>query len=275
MSHHRPFGDFTPLDQPHPPSHYQHDATGPNTNLGRKNSGKGPVQSNLARKNSNAGSNPPSLSRKNSTGSGSGAFTPAFPSDAGLMSSSNIHHPIPSRQPSAFGTASASRRGSFANPQPDLQGLQSLSRRSSMNYAARPDFSRRNSLAGGPRPITKAEYSGPNTPSILSRAGSPVLPLANEHTLSREASREGGFALHRKELRQGEFIGSLDCGTTYVELYTVSKTKADILGRPGSLFSTKKPRSSRNTKLNSSRSYLMLDGTNKIHLISSELCVNV
>jgi len=87
-----------------------------------------------------------------------------------------------------------------------------------MNYAARPDFSRRNSLAGGPRPITKAEYSGPNTPSILSRAGSPVLPLANEHTLSREVSRDGSFSLQRKELRQGEFIGSLDCGTTYVHL---------------------------------------------------------
>jgi glycerol kinase len=83
----------------------------------------------------------------------------------------------------------------------------------------RPDLmslSRRNSLAGGPRPITKAEYSGPNTPSLLSRAGSPVMPLGNEQTLSREQSREGGFSLHRKEMRHGEFIGSLDCGTTYV-----------------------------------------------------------
>lgn len=88
-----------------------------------------------------------------------------------------------------------------------------------MNHAMRPDFSRRNSLAGGPRPITKAEYSGPNTPSLLSRAGSPVLPLANDQTLSREASRDGGFSLHRKEMRQGEFIGSLDCGTTYVYLF--------------------------------------------------------
>jgi hypothetical protein len=225
MSHHRPFGDFTPLDQPHPPPHFQHQqqqqkhtpqgSNAPSPNLSRKNStsSTGPG-ANLGRKNSTSGTGPgANLSRKNS-GSGTGAFTPAFPSDAGLMSSSNIHHPIPSRQPSAFGTASASRRGSFANPQPDLQALQSLSRRGSMNYAMRPDFSRRNSLAGGPRPITKAEYSGPNTPSILSRAGSPVMPLANEHTLSREVSRDGSFSLHRKELRQGEFIGSLDCGTT-------------------------------------------------------------
>lgn len=246
MSHHRPFGDFTPLEQPHhhphpSPLHQHHEepetedqtkikteakipnagnATTPpiaGANLGRKSSMNAhPPPSGLGRKNSVNAPTPPSLSRKNSTG-GTGTFTPAFPSDAGLMSSSNIHHPIPSRQPSAFGTASASRRGSFANPQGELQGLQSLqslSRRSSMNYAARPDFSRRNSLAGGPRPITKAEYSGPNTPSILSRAGSPVLPLGNEHTLSREASREGGFSLHKRELRQGEFIGSLDCGTT-------------------------------------------------------------
>jgi hypothetical protein len=230
MSHHRPFGDFTPLEQPHPPSHYQqqqqqNNGNAPATNLGRKNSGRvANTPPSLSRQNSlsNPGGGPgANLSRKNSgnAGHGTGAFTPAFPSDAGLMSSFNMHHPIPSRQPSAFGTASASRRGSFANPQPDLQGLQSLSRRESMNYAMRPDFSRRNSLAGGPRPITKAEYSGPNTPSLLSRAGSPVLPLSNDQTLSREASRDGGFSLHRKELRQGEFIGSLDCGTTYVYIF--------------------------------------------------------
>lgn len=95
--------------------------------------------------------------------------------------------------------------------------MSSLSRRSSVNHAGmRPDLSlsRRNSLAGGPRPITKAEYSGPNTPSILSRAGSPVLPLVNEHTISREPSRDGQFSLHKGELREGSFIGSLDCGTT-------------------------------------------------------------
>jgi glycerol kinase len=193
MSHHRPFGEFTPIDQPSTP--VPRDQTAANT---QANAGQ-PL--NTAK---------PNMSRQSS---GTGTFTPAFPSDAGLMmSSSQIHHPIPSRQPSAF---NPSRRGSFANPQPDLQGLQSLSRRGSMN--TRPDLmslSRRNSLAGGPRPITKAEYSGPNTPSLLSRAGSPVMPLGNDQTLSREHSREGGFSLQRRELRQGEFIGSLDCGTT-------------------------------------------------------------
>lgn len=139
-----------------------------------------------------------------------------------------------------------------------------------MNYAMRPDFSRRNSLAGGPRPITKAEYSGPNTPSILSRAGSPVLPLANEHTLSREASRDGSFSLQRKELRQGEFIGSLDCGTTYV-YFLSNTTNAYISDRPGSLFSTKRPKSSRNIRQSSSKSYPMLDGMSRILSTSSGL----
>lgn len=95
----------------------------------------------------------------------------------------------------------------------------------------RPDLfslSRRNSLAGGPRPITKAEYSGPNTPSILSRAGSPVLPLGNESTLSREVSRDGQFSLHKGELREGEFIGSLDCGTTSTR-FIVFDSRAKII----------------------------------------------
>jgi len=87
-------------------------------------------------------------------------------------------------------------------------------------------LSRRNSLASGPRPITKAEYSGPATPSLLSRAGSPTLSLAestaaspsycnserakNSHHGHGESSALDG----RRELQQGEFIGSVDCGTT-------------------------------------------------------------
>lgn len=195
MSHHRPFGEFTPLTESAPKT--------PNTGVNTP-----PAQGGQ--------SGPPPMSRR-------GSFTPAFPSDSAFMaaardqhsSSANVHHPIPSRQPSAFG--SLSRRGSNVNPPPEMS---SLSRRSSVNHPMRPDLmslSRRNSLAGGPRPITKAEYSGPNTPSILSRAGSPVLPLGNEHTLSREVSRDGQFSLHKGELRQGDFIGSLDCGTTYVQ----------------------------------------------------------
>lgn len=190
MSHHRPFGEFTPLTESAPKTPNAGTPTTPATG--------GPPHPGMARRES---------------------FTPAFPSDSAFMAaaqhqhSANIHHPIPSRQPSAFGSQSLSRRGSNVNPPPEMS---SLSRRSSVNHPMRPDLSlsRRNSLAGGPRPITKAEYSGPNTPSILSRAGSPVLPLGNEHTISREPSRDGNFSLHKGELREGNFIGSLDCGTT-------------------------------------------------------------
>lgn len=89
-------------------------------------------------------------------------------------------------------------------------------------------LSRRSSLASGPRPLTKAEFSGPATPSLLSRAGSPTLPLGNDDAASSRSSFEGlkrsmnglgGLgsmsALDgQRELRQGEFIGSVDCGTT-------------------------------------------------------------
>lgn len=68
-------------------------------------------------------------------------------------------------------------------------------------------------MASGPRPITKAEMSGIETPSLLSRAGSPVQPLATGETMSRQQSRDGIAAL-RGDLRLGEFIGSVDCGTT-------------------------------------------------------------
>lgn len=196
MSHHRPFGEFTPLTANTPNS-----GSGANTPSGTTPAT--PLSGNIA-----------NMGRR-------GSFTPAFPSDAGYMEAArhqaahgaDIHRPIPSRQPSAFGPPS--RRGSNMDPRPDMAGLSSLSRKSSVNYANRPSLSRRNSLAGGPRPITRAEYSGPNTPSILSRAGSPVQPLGNEQTLSREVSRDGQWtSLHKGEVRQGEFIGSLDCGTT-------------------------------------------------------------
>ena len=83
-------------------------------------------------------------------------------------------------------------------------------------------------MSSGPRPITRAEYSGPNTPSLLSRAGSPTLPLGNDEINAqprppldqmRRGSTLGGMggmsALDEKrELRKGQFIGSVDCGTT-------------------------------------------------------------
>ncbi|OCF54895.1 glycerol kinase [Kwoniella mangroviensis CBS 10435] len=89
-------------------------------------------------------------------------------------------------------------------------------------YSGGASLSRRASTAShmssGPRPIQRADYSGPNTPSLLSRAGSPTLPLGNEHTTAPRAYFEGSGGFSgldgNRELRQGQFIGSLDCGTT-------------------------------------------------------------
>lgn len=137
---------------------------------------------------------------------------PAFPSDASPMSTP-IHSPHPSRRPSLAAYQMTRPGGSL---------------------------SRRSSMASGPRPITRAEYSGPTTPSLLSRAGSPTQPLANEQVRSRRSSFAneggpipnrlaamgnfgglgglgGGFSqldMGKRELRDGEFIGSVDCGTT-------------------------------------------------------------
>lgn len=71
------------------------------------------------------------------------------------------------------------------------------------------------------------------TPSMLSRAGSPTLPLMNQRTASRSSSRRGsmadgvrpgfgggfgGFEMSMLSQRKGgkeeEFVGSIDCGTT-------------------------------------------------------------
>lgn len=132
----------------------------------------------------------------------------SFPADDSPFQASPIHSPRPSRRPS------------FA------QG-----------YSSGPpgSLSRRSSMASGPRPITRAEYSGPNTPSLLSRAGSPTQPLANEKVKSRQSSfagehpfpgglaglggRLGGLGFSQldggqRQLKDGEFIGSVDCGTT-------------------------------------------------------------
>ena len=83
------------------------------------------------------------------------------------------------------------------------------------------------------------------TPSLLSRAGSPTLPLMNEKTRSRSGSRRGslaggaersgsgtgsgvggfafglggfhgglGMSMAERKKKEGEFVGSVDCGTT-------------------------------------------------------------
>ncbi|ODN81707.1 glycerol kinase [Cryptococcus amylolentus CBS 6039] len=144
---------------------------------------------------------------------GSGGFTPVFEASPAVSPASSrrpsISQPV-ARRPSE--SASASRRPSMNQyysssqqiPQQISQPQQALSRRSSM--------------ASGPRPIRRGEYSGPATPSVLSRAGSPTLPLGNEFTQAPRSYFEGAAGYTPlggvRELRNGQFIGSLDCGTT-------------------------------------------------------------
>ncbi|RSH89383.1 Glycerol kinase [Saitozyma podzolica] len=120
----------------------------------------------------------------------------------------------PSNPPSNPPSAPTSRRPSFAHMQMSGQipgGPGSLSRRSS--------------LASGPRPITRAEFSGPPTPSLLSRAGSPTLPLGSDEAFG------GGKAWgDRKQPRHGEFIGSVDCGTTMKECINQAVEKLEWMG---------------------------------------------
>ncbi|WVN85016.1 glycerol kinase [Cryptococcus depauperatus CBS 7841] len=150
-----------------------------------------------------------------------GGFSPVFeaspvPSPVGSRRSS-VSQPVP-RRPSE--STSLSRRPSmnqhpsyFSQPaqQPQLQ--QSLSRRSS--------------VVSGPRPIRREEYSGPATPSVLSRAGSPTLPLANDFTQAPRSYFEGSAGYTPldgvRELRNGQFIGSLDCGTTSTRFIVFDK----------------------------------------------------
>lgn len=123
-------------------------------------------------------------------------------------------HPMHSGPPSYGGSASASRRGSFAHPNAS---------------GPRPPMRRRDSMASGEEPPAF-------TPSLLSRAGSPTLPLMNDKTTSRSSSRRGSFVgggglgggfgggfggglemsgmFSRKPTKEGEFVGAVDCGTT-------------------------------------------------------------
>lgn len=126
------------------------------------------------------------------------SFQPAFPSDFAMTSSQPS-----SRRPSFAGPGGFS--GMMAERRPSLGG--GLAGGFAGVMSPQPvSLSRRSSLASGPRPITRAEYSGHGTPSLLSRAGSPTLPLGEE--------KPRGQGFEGRELRQGEFIGSLDCGTT-------------------------------------------------------------
>lgn len=181
---------------------------------------------------------PPATQRPaNPRGESFQQFTPAFPSDLAMtMSGAN----------GGYGSQPGSRRPSMHGGHPGLVHPFPVS------------LSRRSSLASGPRPLTKAEFSGPNTPSLLSRAGSPVQPLASEGTRSRQNSFSG------RDKRQGQFIGSLDCGTTYV--FHLMALMADPHGLS---YSTSRPKSSASIRPSFLRYFLMRAGTNRTRSSSS------
>lgn len=78
----------------------------------------------------------------------------------------------------------------------------------------------------------------------------------------------GGLSgIEGKDLKMGEFIGSLDMGTTCVPFHLQEwKNKSSWIhsGQHGSSSLMNKPKSSRNIKLSSTRFCPMQDGMNKI-----------
>jgi hypothetical protein len=124
------------------------------------------------------------------------------------------------RSSSPTQAVSLSRQTSFSasNPASRIQ-----SRRGS-SYAPHP-------MATGPpaRPPLRSDSGMQGTPSLLSRAGSPTLPLMSDKTRSRSSSFVGtqgdafgagfgqgafGMSALRGTKKAGEFVGSVDCGTT-------------------------------------------------------------
>ncbi len=157
------------------------------------------------------------------------AFTPMA---SGLPSSASMTP----REPDAF---SSVFEGGTASPV-------SLSRQTSMSssHPASRIQSRRGSayaphpMATGPParpPLRTGDSSAAigGTPSLLSRAGSPTLPLMNEKTRSRSGSFVGsqglggdslfGFSALRGSKKAGEFVGSVDCGTTSTRFIVFDK----------------------------------------------------
>lgn len=130
---------------------------------------------------------------------------------------------------SPYNSAPASRRGSFVS-HPHASGPRP------------PVIRRRDSSASGygyPDPVLAngqvyVDVDPVATPSMLSRAGSPTLPLMTQKTASRSSSRRGSVAdgavrpgfgfgggfggfemsMMNRPSKDDEFVGSIDCGTT-------------------------------------------------------------
>lgn len=141
--------------------------------------------------------------------------------------------------PSPFTSQPPSRRESFAYPTTGLP--MATSRRSS--------FVHPNASGPRPPPIRRKDSTSyaddaidvSNTPSMLSRAGSPTLPLMSDRTRSQQSSRRGSLAgpggalggglggfgmsdlMSGRGQKDGEFVGSVDCGTTSTRFIVFDK----------------------------------------------------
>lgn len=155
----------------------------------------------------------PTPLRQNSAQGSSGPGTPqsgGHSNPFGFGTFTAIEEGSPSSSP--FSSAPASRRGSFAHPHQSGPRPAIVRRRDSANWQE------------GAIDVTGA-------PSLLSRAGSPTLPLMTTKTRSAASSRRGSFVgtplggqgfgmsgmndlMNGREKKKGEFIGSVDCGTT-------------------------------------------------------------
>jgi glycerol kinase len=140
-------------------------------------------------------------------GSAGGVPPPSNPFGFGTFTA--IDEGSPSSSP--FSSAPPSRRGSFAHPHQSGPRPAIVRRRDSTNWQE------------GAIDVTGA-------PSLLSRAGSPTLPLMTSKTRSVASSRRSSFVgagtplggqgfgmsdlMTGREKKKGEFVGSIDCGTT-------------------------------------------------------------
>lgn len=137
---------------------------------------------------------------------------------------------------SPFSSAPPSRRGSFVVSHPHASGPRPpvIRRRDSnvsgSGYMGGPEYP----PLGGGQVYVDVDTSA--TPSMLSRAGSPTLPLMTQKTASRSSSRRGSMAdgalgaggrpvlgggfggfemsMMSRVKKTEEFVGSIDCGTT-------------------------------------------------------------
>jgi glycerol kinase len=155
---------------------------------------------------------PTPLRHTASGGTGTPTSSQPTPNPFSFGAFTAIDDESPSNSP--FSSTPASRRGSFAHPS---------------HSGPRPAIPRRRDSANwqeGAVDITGA-------PSLLSRAGSPTLPLMTLKTRSAASSvvpsRRGSFVgqgtplgqglgmsdlMTGREKKKGEFVGSVDCGTT-------------------------------------------------------------